>query len=200
MSFAENYYQVIENIISNDLAKFLITEFEIIKKVKYITNNKHESDIYAFNDPMVSKCFGQYSPLCFETLSLILMPKIEEVVGVMLHPTYSYGRIYFNGAKMDKHIDRPSCEYSVSICVSIDGNSEPWDIWFQDKNGREFPITLKPNDGVVYKGDFLYHWRNIYTGNKQCQAFLHYVDRNGCFQHHKYDNRHYLGFSTRKKI
>jgi hypothetical protein len=92
---------------------------------------------------------------------------------------------------MAEHTDRPSCEYSCTLNVSID--PEPWEIWFEDLEKKRFPVTLHPGDLIVYKGDILNHWRLPYEGNRQTQAFLHYVDKFGNHRDYKWDHRVYLG-------
>jgi alkylated DNA repair dioxygenase AlkB len=155
--------------------------------------NKHIDDRFqtALGDAQVPKSFSQYAPLCFETLSLTMLPIVQDITGKQLYPSYSFGRIYYNGATLPIHIDRPSCEYSVTLCISNDPNS--WEIWFKDSIGADVACSLEPGDMVVYKGHELRHWRNEYTGLRQCQAFLHYVDQNGQYSDFKYDKRHYLG-------
>jgi hypothetical protein len=54
-------------------------------------------------------------------------------------------------------------------------------------------ISLNIGDMCVYKGDELSHWREPYHGDRQLQAFLHYVEVHGKFSHYKYDTRPALG-------
>jgi hypothetical protein len=191
MSFKDNLYEVVRGAISEDLLVHLDTEFELVKKIQYLIGGQSEEDKFMFGDNQVTNSFAHYSAFCFEALSLQLQPLMEEVTGVSLHPTYTYARIYYKGATMAEHIDRPSCEYSTTINISID--PEPWEIWFEDLNKRRFPILLYPGDLIVYKGDVLNHWRDEYKGERQTQAFLHYVDKNGKYQDYKFDKRPYIG-------
>jgi hypothetical protein len=130
----------------------------------------------------------------------MLMPQIESVVGKTLTPTYSYCRIYYNGAEMPAHKDRPSCEYSASLTLEID--KDPWAIWMRDFKDVDYEVFLPVGSLCVYKGREIAHWRNKYEGNQQIQAFLHYVDVNGEFKDFKYDTRPMLGLhpSTKRKI
>ena len=175
--FKTNLYEVVREAVSTDLLVNLDTQFELIKKLEYIRTGKDENDLYAFADTQISKSFSYYAALPFEALSLQLQPLMEQVTGKSLYPTYTYARIYYNGAEMAEHRDRPSCEYSCTLNISND--PEPWEIWFEDLEKKRFPVTLHPGDLIVYKGDILNHWRLPYEGNRQTQAFLHYVDKNG---------------------
>jgi alkylated DNA repair dioxygenase AlkB len=120
-----------------------------------------------------------------------LQPKVEEITGKKLYPAYSYARIYYNKASMPCHIDRPACQYSVSITIEVDPT--PWEIWMENHSGDASAIMLNVGDMIVYQGDKLKHWRDEYPGKKQIQAFLHYVDADGKYADYKYDKRAYLG-------
>lgn len=197
MSFETEMYEVVRGALSYDLLKHIDTEFELLKNVEYLQQGKDPNNLYALGDTQVTKSFAYYSALCFESLSLILQPEMERVTGKKLYPTYTYARIYYNGAEMAIHTDRPSCEFSCTINISVD--PEPWEIWFEALNGEHRSISLNPGDFIAYRGDILKHWRNEYTGNRQTQAFLHYVDRNGKNRDYKYDKRQYLGLRPASK-
>ena len=48
---------------------------------------------------------------------------------------------------------------------------------------------LEEGDGLLYSGCIQKHGRpGMYTGEGMAQAFFHYVDQNGPFKHHAYDN------------
>ena len=198
MSFDKNLYEVVRGAIPKELAENLDIEFDLIKKLKFAKNPETPKNKYMFGDELVEKSFSSYAPLCFEALSLQLQPLMEKITGKALYPTYTYARVYHTGATMQKHKDRPSCEYSISICISVD--PEPWTIWFEDLEGNELAVDLEPGDLVVYKGEILSHWRNEYTGKRQTQAFLHYVDRRGKHQTHRFDGRSHLGLPKDVRI
>lgn len=190
--FKEELYEVVKGAISEELCTHLDLEFELLKKLRYQTAQMSEENKYSFNDNQVTKSFAHYSALCYEALSLQLQPVVEEITGKSLYPTYTYARIYYNGAIMERHTDRPSCEYSTTINITID--PEPWEIWFETLKGEKKAISLYPGDMIVYKGDTLPHWRDEYTGTRQNQAFLHYVDKKGKYRDYKWDHRQYLGW------
>lgn len=195
MAFSENLYEVVRGVVSPEILNFCNTEFEILKGAMYQYKNADPRNLFACNDEQVTNSFSHYSALCFETLSQLLLPKMEEVTGKQLYPTYTYARIYYNGAEMTRHTDRPSCEYSTTVCISNDKDFGPWDIWFEGLNGKQFPVWMEPGDALIYKGDILPHWRNTYGGQRQLQAFLHYVDKFGKHRDYKYDHRPCLGYN-----
>jgi hypothetical protein len=192
MSFKDNLYEVVRGAIQPQLLEHLDLEFELLKRVTYMKGGQSEENKFMFGDSQVTNSFAYYSASCFESLSVQLMPLMEKITDKELYNTYTYARIYYNGAVMKEHTDRPSCEFSTTINISVD--PEPWEIWFDNLKGDRFPISLNPGDLIVYKGDILPHWRDEYTGERQTQAFLHYVDKFGKYRDYKWDHRPYLGF------
>lgn len=184
-------YQVVKGLISKDAALTAAISFEVLRINTLLTANIPLDSTTAFNDK-VKHSFTWYAPYISEALLLYLHPRVQEIVGKTLYPTYSYARIYWPGAVLEEHIDRPSCEYSVTLTLEDDG-SEFWPIWFKQTDGKEIPIVLEEGDGCVYEGTKLPHWRTEYKGKRQIQAFLHYVDANGPYADHKFDKRLFVG-------
>ena len=170
--------QHVENVISTELCNFLSTQYEMMRD--NLVNYAH-----AFQDPMGPGNFSWYAPLQFETLLEYLRPTIEKCTELNLHPTYSYARIYTNGAEMKKHTDRRSSEIAVTCCLKRDID---WPIYFEI-DGEEYPINMNVGDICIYRGMEVPHWRNTYSGNNQVQAFLMYVDADGPYKYFKYDTR-----------
>lgn len=146
-------------------------------------------DDFVLGDIQCPTSFSCYAPYCFESLLLYLQNTIETKINCKLIPTYSYGRIYYNNSILHRHADRKACEISGSLCLRHDEN--PWEFWICDKNNTEQCVILEEGDMIIYMGH-LEHWRNIYTGKKQIQTFLHYVNANGEYTHLKYDKRSFI--------
>lgn len=181
-------YQVIRNAISKESATIIGKSFDMVADVtKYMSPGHDFSD-----DCPESFCLYAYPP--FETLLEHLKPKMEEIVGFPLLSTYTYARVYYENSRMDRHIDRPSCEYSATMTFTIDEDHGPWPIGIQDFNGDEKEVFLYPGDMMIYQGTIMEHWRDDYHGKKQIQAFMHYVDANGEHREHIYDKRPMLGY------
>lgn len=122
----------------------------------------------------------------FETLHERLWPKIESIVGKKLIPTYAYARLYQNGNVLDKHIDRESCEISVTIQL---GRSHHYSYPIYLEGQR---VDLAEGDGILYNGTEQEHWRDAchgpdgyYSGH----VFLHFVDAEGQHQEHAGDKQ-----------
>jgi hypothetical protein len=194
MAFKEDLYEVVKGAVPRELCIFIDTEIELLKKVNYLASNIDENNVNYFADGQCKNSFPYYGSFCTETLGQYLQPKIEEVTEKTLYPTYSYMRIYYTGSDMERHTDRPSCEYSATVCIS--NNPEPWEIWFENLQGEHKAIYLEPGDMIVYKGDILPHWRTEYKGTRQTQIFVHFVNAEGKYRDYKFDRRPYLAFPS----
>ena len=179
-------YKVVKQAISKDALSIIKNTFQITKKVDYFLNNVQQDNTTAFGDQQYVNSYAAYGHHSCESLMLHLQPLIEQETGKKLLPTYSYARIYWKGSELTKHTDRPSCEYSISIC--IDYKDKPWDIYFDGEC-----MTLEPGDLVIYKGMEVEHWRLPYDGEEQTQIFLHYVDASGPHAEWALDKRPMLG-------
>ena len=109
----------------------------------------------------------------------LLCNKMSEVTGKTLLPTYSYSRIYNNGNELKRHLDRPACEWSLTINLSQDTS---WPIFM-----NETEVNLETGDACMYQGCLIEHWRPPFPGNEYIQVFLHYVDANGPYRNQWYD-------------
>ena len=194
MTFSENGFEIVRNVIDTQLLNLLKTEFEMIRDLHYV--NRKTNNLYKFGDEQSPKSFSMYNVTCFEALCLLLTDKISEVIEKKLFPCYSYARIYYEGATLEPHTDRPSCEYSSTVCID---STDLWDFYIVDRKGYKNIVKLNPGDMCVYSGTDLIHWREKYKGQKQIQCFLHYVDQSGKFKNFKYDKRPMMGFSPEPK-
>jgi hypothetical protein len=191
MEFNTNGYQVIRGALGQEAATLLGMQFQLVRDHMLFLNNGDTNDFQFMNDPQVKNSFSYYATVGFDTLLEYIRPKVAEVTGKRLLPAYSYARIYYNGAEMAPHTDRPACQYSATMTIKID--KTPWDIWIKGVDGAENPVSLFVGDMLVYRGDILKHWRNPYQEDYQIQVFLHYVDADGPYANQHMDTRPLLG-------
>lgn len=186
--FKEHHYIIKRNLLGQELAKNLEYQFKMLRDIAMFRTDNDKDQFY---DTLVTaNCFSWFGVV--DHLLVFLKPKIEELTGYELTPTYTFGRIYYKDAIMKQHVDRPACEISATINISIDG--KPWPIWIKNNDGIDIPVELFPGDALLYKGEILPHWRNPYVeGNEQVQFFLHWVDSNGPNVGEKFDGREMLG-------
>jgi hypothetical protein len=179
-------YKIVKNAISADTIDLLKNTILLSKTLKYYQENISQSNLTAFGDEQSPVGFPFYGEIICDALAVSLLPLMQEETGLTLLPTYTYGRIYWKGSTLTKHTDRPSCQYSTTLC--IDNDPEPWPIYMAGKK-----LLLQPGDMAIYKGCEVEHWREPYEGNQQIQLFLHYVDANGVHKDWKFDKRPLLG-------
>lgn len=191
MTFSKNGYEVIKNVISEDLLNHLKIEFQMIRDLNFF--HTKEKNKFAFGDEQSPNSFSVYSAPFFESLALQLNDKMSQITNLKLYPTYTYARIYYRGAILEPHKDRPSCEYSTTLCID---STDIWDFYIKDRSGEEKVLKLNPGDMCVYSGCELEHWRKPYEGEMQMQCFLHYVNSKGSYSDYKYDKRHMMGIGT----
>lgn len=180
--FQREGYAVHRGVIAAPVLDFIAVEYQMLLANKRLR----------YNDGQVERGYAAYGLTQSETLMQLLLPFAQEKSGHKLFPTYSYGRIYVKGAELTRHIDRPSCEISMSVMISQTGKV-PWPLFFEAKSGEARGIRLQPGDLVMYRGMELPHWREPFQGESQLQLFLHYVRQDGPHAEHRFDKRPMLG-------
>ena len=183
------------------IPKLIPTEFcqfftHVLLRQQYLEESKGDVQV-----PNAAAIISKNDGLIFETLQERLWPRIENIVGEELLPTYSYARLYSNGNELKVHTDRPACEISVTIQLGR-SHHYAWPIYM---GGQRF--DLAEGDAVIYKGCDIDHWRekcngpeNYYSG----QVFIHFVRKNGEFVDHYKDvvlqgeHRHKIDFTRNR--
>lgn len=130
-----------------------------------------------------------------------LTPRVAQIAGRELMPSYAYFRIYQKGDVCRVHSDREACEHSLSLTVEL-GENIPWALCVE-KQRLDRPIgTVDPDfggeaysslpmlagDGVMYRGVNHRHGRLEPNPNSwSAHLFLHWVDANGPYAGHAFD-------------
>ena len=165
--------------IKNKLIKSFFTKQELELLEKYCHNKLDQHKDLKIDSQSLSPAW--YNDSLMNSLLDIKLKKIEKESGLKLFPTYAYWRYYVFGAYLKKHTDRPACEISITACI------KKYDDWPIVVEGKSF--ELKEGDAVLYAGCDQEHWRpGVYKGDGMAQVFFHYVNQNGPFKHHAYDN------------
>jgi hypothetical protein len=146
------------------------------------------------SDDFVPGAASGYGHPCMERVLQQLLPELEVATARSLFPTYSYFRVYRNGDVLPRHVDRPACEISLSLCLGYKG-ADNWPLWLNAPGGATL-AALRPGDGVIYKGIELEHWREPFAGDSAAQVFLHYVDQKGPHAEWRFDKRPGLRLSA----
>ena len=173
-------YQEIPNLISIEEAKKIKEyDFYLLKRDKIkITFEKQRGPVYT-----------GYRPKSTSFIMKRVQPILENMVGEELLPAYWFTTIYTNNAFMETHIDRPSCEISVSLNIS---SNQEWPLYIEDRNKNKISCITRPGQAVAYLGDRCPHWRDPLRsrifGEKYMQSFFHFVRKKGRFSNFAYDN------------
>ena len=184
-NFETSGYLKVENLIDQTTIKTLSQYFE-----NKINRGEWAQKKLTAHD---SSKFGHYADPLIEALLVTCLPAVEQRMGFLLEPTYSFSRVYQGGEELKPHTDRPSCEISVTVNVACT-MSEPWPIWMQYKGNDPAKCLLNPGDAVIYKGCQVTHWRRpLEQGAINPQFMLHYVAKNGPNATYKFDKRAALG-------
>lgn len=170
----DNNYLVIKNFIDVNRASELCDEFK-----SYCEENNLPGD------PQVEESHSAYNYISFLELLTEKTPEVSREIGEHVLPTYTYARIYKNGATLKQHKDRDACE--ISLTVHLDGDMG-WPIFVQCPDGSTAEVILEPGDALIYLGCEALHWREEFNGNYYGQAFLHYVRSRGPRAYAFFDN------------
>ena len=173
-----------------EIVKGFIPSFFSIYLKNYFTlrvqNERLGGDSQAPNSHAV------YGDPAFDMVMAMSTQDIGEIIGKNLIPQYTYARVYKNGSVLEKHSDRPECQYSVTLCLGGE-YKKPWPILINDYSGKTHEVPLDVGDMMIYHGTELEHWRDKFEGDTQYQLFMHYVDGEGEFNDIIYDGRANLG-------
>lgn len=162
-------YKLIKNFFSPEELKLF---------QKYCYNKLDKNKDYRLDSQSFSPAW--YSDPLMTSLLDTKLPIVEKESNLKLFPTYAYWRYYVFGATLKKHKDRPACEISVTACI------KKYDEWPIIVEGTSF--ELEEGDAVLYAGCDQEHERpGIYKGEGMAQVFLHYVNQNGIYKNHAYD-------------
>lgn len=162
----------------------------------------------------VGYSYNFYCDTLMEAIELQYGEKASRIIQANLSPTYTYTRIYEKCSPLIPHIDRPSCEISVTCPVLI-SDDRPSQICisnfkWNEISKEEFPpkysieeikqkgdyseVHLYPGDALFYKGCERYHWRDPIESEYLIQFFMHFIEAEGKYKDHYFDKRPYMGF------
>jgi hypothetical protein len=214
MSFEKNGYLVIKKAISPEIADFVYKYFSLKRKVaRTLFDNKYISPMTEYfgvwNDQQVPETYSHYADIAMETLLTEVKPIMEKETKLKLIETYAYARIYKKGDILHRHKDRFSCEISTTLNLGgdnwpiyINPNKEEGGLdsktgsYVASKN-KGIKVDLHPGDMLVYKGNFLEHWRDAFKGTDCGQVFLHYNNKaTKGSEDNKFDKRAHLGLAS----
>jgi hypothetical protein len=174
---------IIKQFISPSMVEYFRRYFRLLRE---------NGILYKGDQQVGEKCDTVYGDPAFDSFLDVSTSEVSNIVGIHLLPSYTYARIYYNGCKLDRHVDRKECEHSCTLALGGDYD-ELWPIWIKEKDKEPIAVYLNPGDALFYKGTEVEHWREPFEGREQYQLFMHYVDKNGNYKDCIYDTRKNLG-------
>jgi hypothetical protein len=187
--YEDNGFIVIREFLPPVLTNFLKEYFQTLE----------EANLLESGDGQVITSKAIYGDPAFDTILKLVTPMLSNAIEKELLPTYTYARIYFNGAELLPHLDRKECQHSFTL--SLGGEYESlYPIWMKDGDKDIEMVALYPGDIVLYQGTRVNHWRDEFLGTTQFQVFGHMVDADGEYANQLFDTRPALGMKATEKL
>ena len=172
MSLGHTNFKIIRGLLTGELLDFLgVYAFNKATLPDAIPTK----ELHGFVDEQVPNTPAWHDDLAMKNLMCYLTPDMEKHTGESLIPTYSYLRVYKKGDVLNRHIDKNSCQFSVTLTLMREPNDDIWPIYLET-NGI-YKVDLEAGDGLIYRGTVSPHWRDKFEGSRLAQVFLHYVRR-----------------------
>ncbi|MDG2472641.1 MAG: hypothetical protein P8M71_05945 [Pseudomonadales bacterium] len=160
---------------------------DIISSKQQLTLQRHMRELVShqyfgpLNDGQVERRMGIHNESVTAALHLRLTKLVSLITGEDLKPSYAYLGCYLDGAELKPHIDRPQCQFNLSIVFDMsdeqDQTPEPWPI-FLKKNNKATAVNLTIGSGLLYRGTELEHWREpLPKGQQAIVCFYHFVEK-----------------------
>jgi hypothetical protein len=134
---------------------------------------------YALGDSQVPSRFIAHNEPVARFFLHQLAPIVSDIARTTVKPSYAYMAAYQSGARLERHTDRPQCEYSVSLC--LDATPEPvaqswWPIQLDNQDGQ-LKVWQFLGDSLFYRGCAIPHSREtLPEGYTSTSLLFHYVD------------------------
>ena len=172
MSLGPTNFKISRELLTGELLDFLgVYAFNTATLPDAIPTK----ELHGFVDEQVPNTPAWHDDLAMKNLMCYLTPDMEKHTGESLIPTYSYLRVYKKGDELKRHIDKNSCEFSVTLTLRREPNDDIWPIYLETDDVHK--VELEAGDGLIYKGIESPHWRDKFEGSRLAQVFLHYVRR-----------------------
>jgi len=170
-------YKKVSGFLSKDEIN-LLRQYCVFKHV-------HNKDTFDFMQNNNGDTY-YYADTVMESLMVNKLKLMEKETNLELLPTYTLWRMYTKFSELKPHVDKPSCECSVTVMIGSDGT--PWPIFIDGEK-----VDLLPGEAAIYWGTEVDHWREEFQGDWQAQCFIHYVDKNGPHAEWHRHKRNFLG-------
>ena len=129
----------------------------------------------------IEQRYGLHSEMMATFLHLQLRDLVSRIADEPVKPSFVYFASYREGADLPRHMDRPQCEFSMSLLM--DYSPEPdgpcgWPLFLEHPQKPESRLAadLAIGDAAVYRGREVFHYRDALPADHQATLlFLNYV-------------------------
>lgn len=85
--------------------------------------HKTRTGCFQLGDGQVDRRYAAHNEGVGQYVHEQLVQAVGEIAGAVIKPSYAYFIAYQSGARLERHTDRPQCEYSITLL--IDSTPEP---------------------------------------------------------------------------
>jgi len=134
----------------------------------------------ALGDSQSSRRYYAHNEAVAQFFHFQLTATVSAIVGQPVRPSYVYFASYQEGAFLEKHTDRPQCEFSITMCLDYSpqpSRQTPWPIQVHSACGTT-TVYQAIGDALVYLGCQVPHSRGVLPlGHTSSSLFFHYVPK-----------------------
>lgn len=171
-AFTRDRHVILTDCITSALRRRLVRHYEEQIARNRLKRGDAQSDRYvAHNDPFA------------RMVHQALRPAVESVVGRPVKPSYVYASLYNGGAVLERHLDRPQCQYTLSLLIDYRPEPEagapaPWPVQLYLEPDAPPEVLRQPlGGGLLFMGREVEHARPALAADHRCWVLLlHYVD------------------------
>ena len=199
-SYHEDGYAHLQGLVPVEVAQAFLQRLKADIGPAPIPLSRAPGHVNLLNRPAFEAYGHLYTPMLYFLWGLT--PIMEQIVGRALLPTYDYLRIYRQGDVCKVHSDRYSCEHSLSLTLGY-SDGKPWALELERARsepsarveedfgaGPSSSIAMAAGDAVLYQGVHHRHGRTSPNPNRwSAHLFLHWVDRDGPYRDHAFDQQ-----------
>jgi hypothetical protein len=105
---------------------------------------------------------------------------VNQLVPEEVKPSYAYLAVYRPGAILSRHVDRPQCQWNVSLVLDTDPELQVTSSWplYLEVRGEPHAVRLAMGDYVLFRGTHTPHWREAQpAGHSSTVCFFHFVSK-----------------------
>jgi hypothetical protein len=196
-AYAQDGYILLPNLFPKELVSIfharLQADLDLTQSKNFVKQSfllsKSSIEVYSL----------EYAPMA--TFLWGLTPRMAEIAGCELMPSYAYFRVYQQGDICKVHSDRKACEHSLSLTLEL-ADDIPWSLSIEQKHiddpapsldqdfGSEAftSLPMRAGDAVMYRGVNHRHGRVEPNPNRwSAHLFMHWIDANGPYADRAFD-------------